>query len=145
MVLKRRGLVRRVLGCIAVLLLLSGCFPGQATLMPTIVPTSTPDPCTGWRCIISGYVYDEMIQPGNGVGGVAVNLRQISWCSPTSGQHQSTSRANGKFSFPVFIHDTDTFWVEVEIDGYEPVRQSIGGFDCLLCHCPPIEIILKSK
>src|SRR5665648_80868 len=113
------------------------------TLTPTTVPTFSPDSCTGWWCTISCVIYNKGILPGNELEGITVAMRQISWCSPTSGQHQTTSGADGKFEFPVFVHDTDTFWFEVEMDGYESLQHSVGGFDCLFCSCPPIELVLK--
>ena len=79
------------------------------------------------------------------MAGVAVSLRQISWCSPTSGQHQTTTGVDGKFVFSVFVHDTDSFKVGGEIEGYEPGQQLFGGFNCLYCHCPPIKILLRSN
>jgi hypothetical protein len=70
-------------------------------------------------------------------------LSHVSHCSPTRGQQLAHTGPDGRFGFEVFLHDTDTFLIAVEQNGYEPVRQSIGGFDCLYCVCPPVEIVLK--
>jgi hypothetical protein len=75
--------------------------------------------------------------------GIPVELSHLSYCSPTRGQHKTTTSPGGGFGFEVFLHDTDTFLIQVERDGYEPVRRSIGGFDCLYCACPPLEIVLQ--
>jgi hypothetical protein len=83
------------------------------------------------------------VGPGNELAGVAVELSHVSYCSPTRGQHQTTTGPDGGFEFEVFLHDTDTFLIQVERDGYESVRQSVGGFDCLYCVCPPVEIVLQ--
>jgi hypothetical protein len=64
-------------------------------------------------------------------------------CAPTSGQHETITGPNGEFEFEVYVHDTDMFRIEIEQDGYEAVRQSVGGFDCLFCTCPLFEIVLQ--
>ena len=154
----------RVLMCAAIALFVAGCtavqytptFTYRHTLQPTWtshptkMPSSTPDPtqeffrnCVGWQCFLKGVVYEGTASPGNELAGIAVRLSHHSFCSPTSGEHETTTGINGEFSFPVYVHDTDTFWIEAEIGGFEPVRQSIGGFDCLYCSCPPMMIVLQ--
>jgi hypothetical protein len=136
----RQLLPRQMIGLILVLLLVVGC----AGPSPTSVPaTATPDPCTGWRCTLEGVVYVDAAGPGNELAGTPVELSHVSYCSPTRGQHQTTTGPDGGFRFEVFLHDTDTFLIQVEQNGYEPVRQSVGGFDCLYCACPPVEIVLE--
>jgi hypothetical protein len=111
--------------------------------LPTPVPIATPTSCTGWRCTLRGVVYVNAAGSGNELKDVLVKLSQSSYCSPTSGQHETTTGPDGTFEFDVYIHDTDTFWIRVELDGYEPASQSLGGFDCLYCSCPPVEIVLQ--
>jgi hypothetical protein len=136
----RQWLLRQRVGLGLVLLLLAGC----AGPSPTSVPaTATPDPCVGWQCTLAGVVYADAASPGNELAGTVVALSHVSHCSPTRGQYETTTVPDGGFSFEVFLHDTDTFLIQVEQDGYEPVRQSIGGFDCLYCACPPVEIVLE--
>jgi len=120
------------------------------TLTGTPNPTGTPDPteeflfyCYGWSCYLEGVVYGGTPSPGNELEGITVRLSQYSYCSPTPAVPETTTGADGEFGFPVYVHDTDTFWIQVEMDGYGPVRQPIGGFDCLYCSCPPIEIVLQ--
>jgi len=64
-------------------------------------------------------------------------------CSPTTGQHETITGPAGEFEFGVYLHDTDSFRIEVEREGYEPFSQLMGGFDCLFCACPPIEVVLQ--
>ena len=61
----------------------------------------------------------------------------------TAGDHETVTGPDGTFAFDVYLHDTDSFLIEVEHDGYEPTSLLIGGFDCLYCSCPPIEIVLE--
>ncbi|MEJ2736858.1 MAG: hypothetical protein P8189_25390 [Anaerolineae bacterium] len=144
-----------------VLCLLVGCggapesTPGPAaqpvpTSRPTLPPspasvtrTATPDPCTGWECTLRGVVYVDAASAGNELASVRVGLSHVSYCSPTRGDHETTTGPDGGFGFEVFLHDTDTFWIRVEQEGYEPARQSVGGFDCLYCACPPVELVLQ--
>ena len=120
------------------------------TLTWTPTPAGTPDPteeflryCYGWNCSLKGVVYVGTARPGNELEGIAVRLSKHSYCSPIIGELETTTGADGRFRFWVYVHDTDTFWIQVELAGYEPVRQSIGGMDCLYCSCPPIEIVLQ--
>ena len=122
-------------------------------LPPTLMPTNTPDPiqlgyfgCAGWNCSMEGVVYMNTAIPGNEMEGIVVSLTQHSNCSPTEGEYATTTGKDGRFDFPLYVHDTDTFWIKVEMDGYEPARQRLGGFDCLNCLCrPPIEIVLRPR
>jgi hypothetical protein len=126
----------------------------ETTDIPTLAPTWTPiatlnptqeffSACVGWNCSLEGIVYVGSPSPGNQLEGIAVHLSQISCCSPTSGEHKAITGEDGTFAFAVYLHDTDTFLIKVQADGYEPVDRQIGGFDCLYCSCPPIEIVLQ--
>jgi hypothetical protein len=124
-----------------------------STWTPTIpvIPEATLDPtqeffrsCVGWDCSLEGIVYAGRVAAGNELEGITVRLTQHSNCSPTRGEYEATTGATGEFGIQVYLHDTDTFWIEVEADGYEPIRQTIGGFDCLYCSCTPIEVVLRS-
>jgi len=155
-------LLFRLVGCAGSPRVTPGPTPQSApTLVPTPRPspaprpvhtptptsmlmTATPDPCVGWRCTLRGVVYVDAASSGNESAGTLVELTHVSWCSPTSGQHATTTGPDGGFGFEVFVHDTDTFWIQVEQDGYESVRRSVGGFDCLSCACPLVEIVLES-
>ncbi|MCJ7739266.1 MAG: hypothetical protein MUQ10_18460, partial [Anaerolineae bacterium] len=138
--MKRRRLMRGVLGSAAVVLSLSACAilealpepTSIATLTPTLAPTFTPDPCTGWWCTVTGIVVAETTQSGHEPEGVTVTLRQTSYCSPTSGQQQAAIGPDGGFDFgDVFFHDTDRIRIEVESEGYEPVQWDSTDFYCL--------------
>lgn len=156
--MKRRRLMRGVLGSIVVLLFLTGCAileatptpTSIATLTPTTAPTFTPDPCTGWWCTVTGVVYAETTHFGNELEGVTVTLRQTSFCSPTSGQHQTTTGPDGRFEFSdVFFHDTDRIRIQVESEGYESAQwdsRDSTDFYCLYCICfgSPLEIVLHA-
>jgi hypothetical protein len=129
---------------------LAGCAsPAQtATTEPsptvaTLQASATPDPCTGWQCTITGVVYEGTAKSGNEMRGVVVSLSQSSYCSPSRGDQEIIIDDDGVFEFEVFLHDTDGFQIEVELDGYEPANYSFGGFDCLYCSCPPVEIVLQ--
>lgn len=138
--MNRQLLSPQMMGLILVPLLVIGC----AGPPPTSVPaTATPDPCVGWSCTLEGIVYVDAAGPGNESAGTLVELSHMSYCSPTRGQYETTTGSDGGFKFEVFLHDTDTFLLQVEQDGYEPVRESVGGFDCLYCACPPVEIVLE--
>jgi hypothetical protein len=153
--MKRRRLMRGVLGSLAVLLSLSGCVileavpapTGIATLTPTNAPTFTPDPCTGWWCAVTGVVYVEATHVGNELEGVTVTLHQTSYCSPTRGQHQTTTGPDGRFEFgDVFFHDTDRIRIQLESEGYESAQWDSTDFYCLYCGCfgSPLEIVLHA-
>ena len=122
------------------LLLAASCAP----LTGPAAPTATPTSCAGWTCTLEGIVYVNSATPASRLPGAWVTLTQVSHCSPTVGDYETRTGADGAFRFEVYLHDTDTFWFEVAQDGYEPVRQSLGGFDCLYCACPPVEIILQA-
>ena len=146
------------------LICLCGCAPSdpieasptpEPVLPPTWAPNSIETPvvlldptqeflqrCTGWTCSLEGVVYANEATPGNELAGVIVLLQQVSWCSPTSGEHETVTDSDGRFGFEVYLHDTDTFWIEIAVDGYQPLRQAMGRFDCLFCACDPMEILL---
>jgi hypothetical protein len=151
---------RSMMGLMAALLLLAGCAgsPPAASEPPpqgvttsqspldsgsTGTSTATPDPCTGWSCALEGVVYAGAVGPNHTLAGIPVELSHLSYCSPTRGEHRTTTGAGGTFRFDVFLHDTDRFLIQVARDGYEPVRRSVGGFDCLYCACPALEIVLR--
>jgi hypothetical protein len=141
---------QRTIGLACALFLLTGCtLSSGATPGPGVEATSTlqakatPTMCTGWTCTLQGTVYVDAAEPGNKLPGAPVNLTHVSYCSPTTGEHSTVTGLDGTFHFQVYLHDTDTFWFQVEERGYEPVRLSMGGFDCLYCSCPPLEIVLK--
>jgi hypothetical protein len=149
------------MGLLVLILFLAGCAsppppetlapapttpPPRPTDTPTQVvstPTFTPTACTGWNCTIDGVVYVGEAVPGNELGGVLVKLSQYSNCSPTRGEQQVVTGEDGTFAFEVYLHDTDSFNFKIEVDGYQTGEYSFGGFDCLYCSCPPVEIILQ--
>jgi hypothetical protein len=118
--------------------------PGPTnTPAPSDIPMpATPSSCTGWQCTLKGVVYADAPSPGNELAGITVALLHTSNCSPTRGQYETITDPDGEFEFGVFLHDTDSFRIEVEQEGYEVFRQLTGGFDCLFCSCPPFEIVL---
>lgn len=153
---KKRQLLLERVARVIITIFLCGCAPPEPTrLSPTLVPTltvawtpyliQTPTVCSGWNCSLEGVVYVNAAGTGNELAGVKVHLQQISWCSPTKGEYETITGTDGTFSFEVYLHDTDTFWIELTVEGYQKVRQAIGGFDCLSCACPPIKIILQPK
>lgn len=121
--------------------LIASCAPASPAAAP--VATHTPDPCTGWECELGGLVYYEDALPGQEAERVTVHLEQVSNCSPTRGLQQTRTNGKGEFTFQVFLHDTDSFWFEINLEGYQPARVSLGGFDCLYCACQPLEIVLQ--
>jgi hypothetical protein len=96
-------------------------------------------------CTLQGIVYVDAARPGNELPDTLVELTQISYCSPTVGEHETRTDPDGRFQFEVYLHDTDTFRFAVDQVGYEPVRLSMGGFDCLYCKCPPVELVLTPQ
>lgn len=106
--------------------------------------TASPTFCVGWYCEIDGVVYLGSVDSGNELEGVQVKLSQISWCSPTAGEQETQSGPNGIFTFEVYIHDTDSINMQVDFEGYQPEKVNLGGFDCLYCSCPPVEIVLEA-
>lgn len=123
--------------------------PPVASQTPTqeevTTPTFTPTSCTGWNCTIEGVVYADEATPGNELGGALVTLSQFSYCSPTQGEQEVVTDADGLFTFEVYLHDTDSFHFKVELDGYLPGEYSFGGFDCLYCSCSSLEIVLQPE
>jgi hypothetical protein len=109
-------------------------------------PTPTPDPCTGWWCVVSGVVYTGTLGPGYEITGASVRLDQFSYCSPTRGEYQLLTGPDGTFEARLFLHDTDRIWIQVEAEGYASTRWDSTGFDCLYCSCfaSPIEILLHA-
>jgi hypothetical protein len=95
--------------------------------------------------MIEGMVYEGEAILGNEMGGVLVNLSQISYCSPTMGEQEAVTGEDGTFAFEVYLHDTDSFNFKVELDGYQTWEYAFGGFDCLYCSCPPVEIVLQPE
>jgi len=153
--MKRPRPMRGVLGSVAAALFLPGCVHFEAApapadiarLIPTGAPTFTPDPCTGWWCTATGVVVAETTRSGYESEGATVTLRHTSYCSPTSGQHQATTRPDGRFEFSdVFFHDTDGIRIQVELEGYEPAQWNSTDFGCLYCSCfgSPLEIVLHT-
>jgi hypothetical protein len=143
---KGQRLVRKVLEFTVVFLLLAGCATLVATSKPTTAPTFTPDPCTGWWCSVSGTVYAEMTGFGNELESVTVTLLHSSYCSPTRGQHQTTTSPEGRFEFSdVYFHDTDRIRTQVETKGYELAQWDSVDTYCLFFGCPgsPLEIVLE--
>jgi hypothetical protein len=110
---------------------------------PNPIPSPSPTSCTGWHCEITGIISMGTAEPTNQLVSETVTLSQISWCSPTSGEQETQLDMDGRFSFEVYVHDTDSFNIYVDIEGYHPEKIQFGGFDCLYCSCPPIEIILE--
>ena len=131
--------------------------PADSSLTPVHTSSQTPDPvqapspdatpsptsCTGWNCILSGSVCVLAADSCEVIEGVLVKLSQSSYCSPTTGDHEIVTGPDGTFAFDVYLHDTDSFLIEVEHVGYEPASVLIGGFDCLYCSCEPIEFQLE--
>jgi len=147
---------------VCVCLFLSGCIPQLNHADPTpqpdetpapadtippisVIPSPTPTMCTGWNCEITGVVYADAALPGNELKGISVNFSQTSWCSPTAGAQEALSGQDGSFSVNVYIHDTDTIIIQIDSEGYQPARIMFGGFDCLFCSCPPLEIVLTPE
>jgi len=146
--MNRINMVRYLLGLIVFLLSLFGCVtlpPAETVESSPASASATPDPCTGWDCTLNGVVYEGEAGSGHEVSGAAVKLVHTSYCSPTKGEYEVVTGEDGAFEFEVFLHDTDSFRIEVEFDGYEPASHAFGGFDCLYCSCPAIEIVLESK
>ena len=124
-------------------LFLTACAAEPTPIEPTPAEaTPTPDPCTGWTCTLEGVVYLNESASGNELAGIPVNFKQVSNCSPTKGEYQAITGEDGRFSFEVFLHDTDGFVFEVNSEGNQPARVKFGGFDCLYCACDPVEIVL---
>ena len=148
---------RGILPPILALTLLVGCFPSPQTTpsQPPVTPntpttTDVPtlelgDYCIGWDCALDGVVYAEEASVGNELEGAAILFRHGSYCSPTQGEYEAVTGPDGEFSFEVYLHDTDSFRFNVEVAGYEPAYVSFGGFECLYCSCPPIEIVLQQS
>ena len=134
--MNHRLLFRQIVGLASILCLLVGC-------ASNVLLTATPTSCTGWECTLKGVVYVDAASPGNELAGTVVELSHFSNCAPTSGQHETITGPNGEFEFEVYVHDTDMFRIQIEQDGYEAVRQSVAGFDCLFCTCPLFEIVLQ--
>ena len=130
--------IKQTLLFAVIMLLISSCTtaPPQLTLTPTM--------CTGWHCTLEGVVYLESADPGNELADQPVTLKQISNCSSTAGEYETATDQNGHFTFDVYLHDTDSFVVNVILEGAQPAQHKLGGFDCLYCSCPPVEIILQS-
>ncbi len=155
-------MVRKCASILAACLLLISCIstvdnqtdqtqqPGESiTPTETITPakpaaSATPTYCVGWYCEINGVVYLGSADSGNELEGVQVKLSQISWCSPTAGEQETQSGPNGTFAFEVYIHDTDSINMQVDFEGYQTEKVNLGGFDCLFCRCPPVEIVLQA-
>jgi hypothetical protein len=138
--------LHRTLTLLLVLMSLAGCVPSEPpdTPAPTDIPTpDLSEYCIGWDCAMDGVVYAGEAIAGNELEGVLVQLSQYSNCSPTRGEHEAVTGPNGEFSFEVYLHDTDSFRFNVDVDGYEPAQVSFGGFDCLYCSCLPVEIVLQ--
>ena len=118
--------------------------PTETSMLAEPAPSATPTYCVGWNCEIEGVVYLGSANPGNELEGVQVKLSQISWCSPTAGEQETQSGQNGTFAFEVYIHDTDSINIQVDFEGYQMGKVNLGGFDCLYCSCPPVEIVLEA-
>jgi len=114
-----------------------------ATTIPIEVPTSDPSlTCPGWSCTLTGGVVQGEAEAGNAIEDAEILLSQFSYCSPTSGQQVTLTDSDGKFAFEVYLHDTDSLTVRVELEGYQTAEESLSGFDCLSCGCGPIELVL---
>jgi hypothetical protein len=150
--MKHNPSLHQIMALTGVLFLLVGCTPfpevtpsPDAEATPRVVASATPTSCAGWTCTLQGTVYVDAVRTGSELPGVPLRLSHVSYCSPTEGEHETVTGLDGRFHFNVYLHDTDTFWFDVEEEGYEPVRLSMGGFDCLFCICPPVEIVLQPQ
>jgi hypothetical protein len=120
--------------------------PVTASAKPTSpMPSLSPTSCTGWTCEITGVVTTGGAVPSDVFASQVVKLHQISWCSPTAGDQEAQIGTDGTFSFEVYLHDTDSFNISVDIPGYQPEKIKFGGFDCLYCSCPPIELSVSQE
>ena len=137
----RKRYLASIILLIILTFLLSACQPGSVEP----IATDTPDPCLGWDCTFTGTLYADEAIDDNRLSAIPVRLKQISWCSPTKGEQIRVADENGDFSFSVFVHDTDSYVIAIETEGYIPFEIKFGGFDCLYCHCPPLELILSSE
>lgn len=119
--------------------------PGPTSRPTTVLSqTSTPDPCTGWSCALSGTVYSGTASSGQELADATVTLNHSSFCSPTTGRYTVTTQSDGKFAFQVYLHDTDSFFFRAEKAGTQPAEKKFGGFDCLYCGCNTLELVLSS-
>lgn len=122
-------------------MILTSCQP----ILSLSTPTATPDPCSGWTCTLAGRVYAETAADDNRFSGIPITFEQVSNCSPTKGVQETATDGVGEFSFEVFLHDTDSFVITVQEENFALLEKKFGGFDCLYCHCSPIDLILSSK
>lgn len=107
----------------------------------------TPDPCTGWTCEVNGVVYNLSADPGNEVEGINLTLVHSSNCSPTRGEHDAQSAADGSFTFnSIFFHDTDRVQIQLNSTGANQIIWDSVGESCYYCGCfnDQIEIVLST-
>jgi len=117
--------------------------PARSTATTTPIEVSTSDPalaCPGWSCTLTGAVVQGETEIRNAIENVEVRLSQSSYCSPTSGQQATLTDSEGRFAFDVYLHDTDSLAIRVELEGYQTAQYSMTGLDCLYCGCGPIEL-----
>ena len=144
-----KKIARIFIGAVSLLLILLGCnYLSKIGETPTVSPSPWPSPpsyCVGWNCKLRGIVYAGEAAPGNELSGVKVSLSHHSNCSPTKGEHEAITDSDGVFEFDVYVHDTDSFKFEIEVEGYVPASVFFGGFDCLFCSCRNMEIVLEPQ
>jgi len=110
--------------------------PERATVTATQTeqPTETPTPLPvgTWETVIEGIVYDQSRGPGNPIAGVSVSYNVVHsyFAELQQGRpNQTVTDAQGAFSLPVMVHDTDSIRVRIEAQGFISYEEKLVGVD----------------
>ncbi|MBN2001904.1 MAG: carboxypeptidase regulatory-like domain-containing protein [Anaerolineae bacterium] len=99
-----------------------------ALITPKDVLTATQPPIVSWEITMQGLIYDATTDKP--IEGASVHYTVLSrYPELREGLPDETlSDAEGRFSLPTVVHDTDSLHLIVEAPGYTTYEQEIGPF-----------------
>ena len=100
-----------------------------ATLTAQPLQTDTPTPVGTWEMVLNGKVYDSTtVEP---IADAAVRYEVIAsyFSEIQEGRpHATVTDAQGHFSLPMIVHDTDNIRIYAEAPGYAPYDAKLDLF-----------------
>jgi len=107
---------------------------GSATAAPTDanIQAATATPLGTWETVIDGVIYEGAAGVGQPITGASVTFNVVHSYFPelqAGRPNQTVTDAQGQFSLPVIVHDTDRVQLIITAQGFMPYEESLAGFD----------------